>query len=83
MGTEGPILIEPPVQEPPALQLIRFPALGPPFCGAERRAGAMGWGRSLSKFGPSKDDAVPMGEQSMRGSCDGLGGVYEVTTDAL
>ena len=30
-----------------------FPVLGPPFCGAERRAGAMGWGRSLSKFGPS------------------------------
>jgi hypothetical protein len=31
---------------------------------------------------PDKDDAVPMGEQSMCRSCDGLGGVYEVTTDA-
>jgi hypothetical protein len=53
-----------------------------PRAWAERRAGAMGWGRSLSKFGPSKDDAVPMGEQSMCRSCGGLGGVYEVTTDA-
>jgi hypothetical protein len=37
----------------PAVQLVHFRVLGPPFCGAERRAGAMGWGRSLSKFGPS------------------------------
>jgi hypothetical protein len=42
-----------------------------------------GLGAELFKFRPlDKDDAVPMGEQSMRGSCDGLGGVYEVTTDA-
>jgi hypothetical protein len=37
----------------PAVQLVHFRVLGPPFCGAEGRAGAMGWGRSLSKFGPS------------------------------
>jgi hypothetical protein len=67
-GKRGPNSLRATRAGTPALQLIRFLVLGPPFCGAERRAGAMGWGRSLSKFGPSKDDAGPMGEQSMRGA---------------
>jgi hypothetical protein len=39
-------------------------------------------GEAFQNSALDKDDAVPMGEQSMRGSCDGLGGVYEVTTAA-
>jgi hypothetical protein len=52
-----------------------YPTLYEPTCD--------GLGAKPFKIRPlDKDDAVPMGEQSMCRSCGGLGGVYEVTTAA-
>ena len=79
---EGPTILRPPPAGTPAPHLIRFRVLGPPFGGASAEAECDGCGAKPFKIRPlDKDDAAPMGEQSMCRSCGGLGGVYEVTTD--
>ena len=60
-----------------------FPRVGPAILWCRAQSRCDGLGAKPFKIRPlDKDDAVPMGEQSMCRSCGGLGGVYEVTTDA-
>jgi hypothetical protein len=70
----------------PAVQLVHFRVLGPPFCGAERRAGAMGAGGafkiSAPRFRPlDKDDAVPKVRKADEGNAWAAQSVHRTTAD--
>jgi hypothetical protein len=63
----GTILFDRPRQEPPLLP--SFISVWARQSVGERRACAMGWGRSLSNFGPpDKDDAVPRVRKAAEGN---------------